>query len=67
MCGGSSPPEPQAPPAPAPAQPSQDVAQTRQRMAGRRIAGTGSDQGTMLTGPGGLTETGPLTSPTLGG
>lgn len=66
MCGGSKPPEPQAPPAPTPVRDSKIDATAERQRAARRAAASGY-QSTMLTGPGGLQDDAPTTSPTLGG
>ena len=65
MCGKApSPPPPQAPPAPTPVRDSKiEATQARQNQA-RRASQSGYSA-TMLTGPGGATDTGG-TSPVLG-
>lgn len=66
MCGSSSKaPTPQAPPAPTPVRDSKMEATGARQQAARRAAASGWES-TMLTGPGGVDDTG-STMPVLGG
>jgi hypothetical protein len=64
MCGGSKPPEPQAPPAPTPMRDEQLDARSSTQQKARQAAASGY-QSTLLTTPGQAGNAG--TTPILGG
>jgi hypothetical protein len=67
MCKSPSPPPPVAPPAPTPVRSQQIEAREKTVSMSRRAAAGGNYESMMLTGPGGVQESAPVTQTVLGG